>query len=209
VNGAHDLGGMHGFGPVVAEPEESEPVFHADWERDVAGVMMAVSRLGRWSLDEFRRNIESQHPVEYLSHTYYENWLASLSRLLVHHGIATPEELANGHAASPVLAPARTWTPSFEPPAPAPAFAAGDKVRAANRHPRRHTRQPRYIRGRVGSVVRHVGAEPLPEEAAGGVCRPQHLYLVRFEATELWGSDAGGRDAVYLELWESYLEPAS
>jgi hypothetical protein len=26
MNGAHDMGGMHGFGPVVAEP--NEPVFH-------------------------------------------------------------------------------------------------------------------------------------------------------------------------------------
>jgi nitrile hydratase len=200
---------MHGFGPVVAEPEGAEPVFHAEWERDVAGAMLAVTRLGRWSVDEFRRNIESQRPVDYLNNTYYENWLVSASRLLVNHGIATPAELATGRpSGSPVLPPARQWAPSFEPPAQAPRFAAGDEVRAVNRHPRRHTRQPRYVRGRVGTIVRHVGAEPLPEEAAEGVCRPQHLYLVRFEAAELWGPDAGGRDAVYIELWESYLEPA-
>ena len=30
MNGAHDLGGQHGFGPVNAEPESQEPVFHAD-----------------------------------------------------------------------------------------------------------------------------------------------------------------------------------
>jgi nitrile hydratase len=209
VNGAHDLGGMQGFGPVVAEPEGTEPVFHAEWERDVAAAAMATFRIGRWSLDEFRRNIESQRPVDYLNHTYYENWLASVSKLFVNHGIATPEELASGHSSTPVLPPARTWTASFAPPAQPPVYGAGAKVRAVNRHPRRHTRQPRYIRGRVGSVVRHVGAEPLPEEAAEGVCRPQHLYLVRFEAAELWGPDAGGRDAVYIELWESYLEPAT
>ncbi len=33
MNGAHDLGGMHGFGPV--EPEPNEPVFHHEWERRV------------------------------------------------------------------------------------------------------------------------------------------------------------------------------
>ena len=30
MNGAQDMGGVHGFGPVEAEPDE--PVFHADWE---------------------------------------------------------------------------------------------------------------------------------------------------------------------------------
>ena len=30
MDGAHDMGGVEGFGPVVPEPDE--PVFHADWE---------------------------------------------------------------------------------------------------------------------------------------------------------------------------------
>ena len=30
MNGVHDMGGMHGFGPVL--PEANEPVFHAPWE---------------------------------------------------------------------------------------------------------------------------------------------------------------------------------
>ena len=30
MNGIHDLGGMHGFGPV--EIERDEPVFHEGWE---------------------------------------------------------------------------------------------------------------------------------------------------------------------------------
>ena len=37
---------------------------------------------------------------------------------------------------------------------------------------------------------------------------PQHLYSIRFEATEIWGADAPVREAVYLDLWDSYLEPA-
>ena len=28
MNSAHDLGGRHGFGPIVPETENSEPVFH-------------------------------------------------------------------------------------------------------------------------------------------------------------------------------------
>ena len=30
MNGVHDMGGMHGMGPV--EYEHNEPVFHARWE---------------------------------------------------------------------------------------------------------------------------------------------------------------------------------
>lgn len=53
------------------------------------------------------------------------------------------------------------------------------------------------------------GAEPLPELAAEGICQPQHLYRVRFEASELWGPDYPDHDAMYLELWDDYLEPVS
>jgi nitrile hydratase len=31
---------------------------------------------------------------------------------------------------------------------------------------------------------------------------------VRFEGRELWGADAGPRDAVYIDLFDEYLEPA-
>jgi len=31
---------------------------------------------------------------------------------------------------------------------------------------------------------------------------------VRFAARELWGEAANPADAVYLDLWEDYLEPA-
>ena len=37
---------------------------------------------------------------------------------------------------------------------------------------------------------------------------PQHVYTVRFQARELWGDQASARDAVYVSLWEDYLERA-
>ena len=42
MNGVHDLGGMHGFGRINAEPESVEPVFHAEWERRVFGLFLAA-----------------------------------------------------------------------------------------------------------------------------------------------------------------------
>ena len=45
VNGAHDMGGTHGFGPVVAEADE--PWFHAEWERRVFALVIALGAGGR------------------------------------------------------------------------------------------------------------------------------------------------------------------
>ena len=39
-NTIHDMGGMHGFGPVEAEP--NEPVFHAEWEGRVLAMQRAM-----------------------------------------------------------------------------------------------------------------------------------------------------------------------
>src|SRR5436305_9035654 len=98
MNGGHDLGGMHGLGPINPEPEAAEPVFHADWERRVFGMVRAISALGLWSGDASRYARERQHPADYLRHTYYENWLAGLEKLLVEKGVVTPGELAGGKA---------------------------------------------------------------------------------------------------------------
>ena len=38
--------------------------------------------------------------------------------------------------------------------------------------------------------------------------KPQHVYSVRFTARELWGEKVSGRDSVYVDMWDDYLEPA-
>ena len=38
--------------------------------------------------------------------------------------------------------------------------------------------------------------------------KPQHVYSVRFSARDLWGAGAVAQDAIYIDLWEDYLEPA-
>ncbi len=91
MNGVHDLGGMHGFGPILAEPEEVEPVFHATWERSVFSVSRRLLQSGQWSLDRFRATVEQQQPADYLRHSYYENWLGAIERLVVSDGLATAE----------------------------------------------------------------------------------------------------------------------
>ena len=80
MNGAHDLGGMHGFGPV--DIERDEPVFHHEWERRAFAITMAAGFLGKWNIDMSRYAREQMPPAEYLASTYYEHWLFGLEKLL-------------------------------------------------------------------------------------------------------------------------------
>jgi hypothetical protein len=91
MNGAHDLGGMHGFGPV--DPEPNEPVFHHEWERRTFAITLASGFLGGWNIDMSRFAREQMPAAEYLATTYYEHWLFGLERLLVEKGFVKPEEI--------------------------------------------------------------------------------------------------------------------
>jgi nitrile hydratase subunit beta len=220
MNGAHDLGGMHGFGPINAEPEASEPVFHAEWEKRVFALVRATSALGCWNGDMSRHARERQHPIDYLKHTYYENWLAGLVTLLVEKSLVSPEELATGRAAAcadeslrrRALQPANvpgivtTGTPATADIEVTPRFQIGARVRARNQHPLGHTREPRYTRGHVGVIHAQRGTHILPDRSAEGERIGRPLYTVHFTAEELWGRT--GNDVVYVDLWEDYLEPA-
>jgi nitrile hydratase len=88
-------------------------------------------------------------------------------------------------------------------------FEAGDEVVTRNINPTGHTRLPRYARGRRGVIDRDHGVFIFPDAAAAGRGKqPQRLYSVRFTAQELWGPDAPSRDAIYIDLFDSYLDPA-
>ena len=91
MNGIHDIGGMHGLGPI--DPEDNEPVFREDWERHVFAITLASLALGEYHLDEVRHSIERMDPAHYLSSSYYEHWLVSLETLLTEKGIVTRDEL--------------------------------------------------------------------------------------------------------------------
>lgn len=218
MNGGHDLGGMHGLGPVdpVSEPEETP--FHDDWERRVFGLTLAAGLLGRWNIDAARHARERQHPADYLSNIYYRNWMVGLEKLLVESGVLTVEELAGGVArsrpggavsAEGAAGALERGGPADMPlPAP-PCFAVGDRVRVRNDHPAGHTRAPRYVRGRTGRVVLVHGGYVFPDENAAGRRVAAALYNVRFEAAELWGRAADRRSAVHVDLFQPYLEPAA
>jgi nitrile hydratase len=219
MNGAADMGGMHGFGPI--QIEANEPAFHADWERKAFALNMAIGVANIWNLDEFRFARESLPPPQYLSMSYYGLWVATLENMMLNYGITTPEELKNGHALEPVKKAKRAVTAAqvanmvrcgspYDRAAPAPErFKVGDRVRARNTHPKTHTRLPRYVRGHTGEVVRVVGCHVFPDSNASKRAENPHwLYTVRFEGRELWGPDSDPKVRIAIEAWEPYLEPA-
>jgi nitrile hydratase len=219
MNGIHDLGGMHGFGPI--EREANEPVFHAPWEGRMLGISQSATMPDDFSIDRFRFIRESLDPVDYLERDYYDQWYMIAAVALFEAGWAGVEELRSGHAApgskrhQGAMTPERArWAVKnagyFQRDiAVAPRFAVGAPVVTLNMHPTGHTRLPRYARGKRGIVHAQRGAHVFADSSAHGRGEnPQHLYAVAIPARELWGPQAGANDAVYLDLWESYLEGA-
>lgn len=217
MNGIHDMGGMHGFGPV--RPEADEPLFHAEWEKRALALTLAMAAWGRWNIDVSRHARERLPPADYLRYSYYERWIAALAMLMVETGLISEAERATGRpdagtlprtpplTAEKVAPMLRRGGPSARPVAAAPRLAVGDRVRAKTINPAGHTRLPRYARGKVGEVVMHHGGHVFPDSNAHGLGEaPCHLYAVRFTATELWGPEADRRHTVTLDLWEPYLD---
>jgi nitrile hydratase len=225
VNGVHDLGGMHGFGAV---PLDGEP-FHAEWEKRCFGLRVATSRGARvpTTIDEDRYAREQLAPRVYLGASYFERWLLAGEDIYLRHGVfseaeldARRRELAQGRETplpsnedpefvDRVLTALRQGKPARRQLDAEPRFGAGERVRTRNLHTTQHTRLPRYLRDRHGTIVRLHGAFDLPELAAVGEHRPEHVYEVRFEGAELWGTSAEPNSCVYAQLAESHLLPAS
>jgi len=70
---------------------------------------------------------------------------------------------------------------------------------------------PRYARGKVGTIVQDQGVFGLEDTDATGLEgkeQLQHVYTVRFTARELWGEQASPKDAIYIDMWDEYLEHA-
>jgi nitrile hydratase beta subunit len=169
--------------------------------------------------------IESMEPVRYLTASYYERFLHVLEINAVEAGLVTREELDartelfRRHPAAPVprrSAPteaaraiaALNVQAQPEPSGPLPQFQVGDPVAARNLNPAGHTRLPRYIRGKRGVIERVNGWYRLQDEEVESLGpNPQTVYTVRFPAREVWGPVADPNQAVYLEMWEGYLEP--
>jgi nitrile hydratase beta subunit len=226
-NGAHDVGGTAGLGPVPVESDEA--VWHAPWEGRALGATLAAVTTGMLVPPTHRAVIEALHPVTYLSMNYYELWLYALEQRAVAAGVLIQEEIEARVAdtlATPDAPMPRDRNPEILtavmglitkglPPGPEhlaqpPRFTSGDTVRTKRIEleapGRPHTRIPGYAQGRVG-VVEMVHRPMLLEDTlvASGEIRLEYVYAVRLRARDVW-PDAGERDTIVIDLWESYLE---
>jgi nitrile hydratase subunit beta len=219
MNGVHDMGGMHGFGPI--KEEQNEPVFHRAWEGRVFALRRATGAWGKWNIDFTRHEVELVPAADYLRMSYYERQFVAFVEMLMKRGMLTRSEIESGTPAegSPKQIPTLTvekaaalvakGAPTSRDVPVAPRFQIGERVRARNIHPAGHTRLPRYARGRYGTIHRDHGVFVFPDTNAQFQGeKPQHVYSVRFAARELWGREARSQDSVYLDLWDDYLEPA-
>jgi nitrile hydratase len=153
-------------------------------------------------------------PAHYLESPYYEHWLTGLERLVVEKGLVRAEDLeARRRAiADGTLTPPRIENPAFVEALDQgirhgastargdgkPRFGAGDRVRVRRTAPTGHTRSPRYARGAVGEIERVHPKFIFPDAHAHGAGEaPQVVY-----------GDGEPRESVFVDLWESYLEPA-
>ncbi|MGC2644441.1 MAG: nitrile hydratase subunit beta, partial [Pseudolabrys sp.] len=200
TDGAQDMGGVKGFGPV--KPEQDEPVFHSEWERRAFALTLAMGKPGGWNIDMSRSARENRPNDEYLSMSYYQIWLAGLETLMKERNLVSDDEIEAQHSlhapkSLPVLSSGdvaktlhRGGPTERTPRAPAQ-FKAGDRVRMKTINPPTHTRLPRYVRGHVGIVERVIGCHVFPDSNAIGKGEdPQWLYTVVFDGRELWGAQA-------------------
>ena len=204
MNGIHDLEGMHGF--TFTELVRNEPVFKHEWEKQVVSVAIAFA--APWSIDESRFAIESIPPREYLGVPYYARWLRSFERLLVKYQFVTEQELKNpeGHlkasskaqpldAATILGALENGLSPRRDHGKPS-RFRVGDRVIVKNEHPSWHTRAPRYVRSRQGTIHLDHGVFVFPDKGVAEHAEPLPQQIKRFLIRRRLGR--GGFGVVYL-----------
>ncbi len=205
MDGVHDLGGTNGFGAV--ECEHNEPTWHEDWEPiGYALAFLGAGELKAFTIDEVRHAIERMDPRHYLASTYYERIVTGTAAMFVEKGLVTQErleQLANGRFPLATLPgegeKARTQEINFQP---------GDRVKVRDGHFRGHSRMPKYVRGKTGTVL-HRSKQLFPYAGSAGHgedAKMEPTYHVCFSAKDLW-SDATENSTVVVDLWESYLDP--
>ncbi len=215
MDGPHDLGGRQGFGPVAVN--EAEVGFHHSWDGRMWGMVRAMTKPPGWTIDWFRHCRELIDPADYLTRPYFDQWMQTYSAMLIDSGVFSVAEIS---AAARAPVPERTRSGAGLDPAAldkgrgfnrevaeAPKFAVGDHVQTKDMGNTGHTRLPGYARGRVGLIDHCYGAHVFADASARGEERAETLYSVKFSAEKLWPEAKGQRAWIYVDLWESYLEP--
>jgi nitrile hydratase beta subunit len=176
----------------------------------------------KWTWADLRIGAEELNPLDYFKLRYYEKWLRGITGFLIDKGYVSEDELA-ARAADLTAQPTRTdGDPAIDDQVREylrkgdsprrddahPEFSVAARVRIADVPAAAHTRLPGYLRGRVGTVERMIeGGCGYFHHTGDGIGDPMPVYIVAFDADELWGEGAeDGPMTVYAELFEAYLE---
>ncbi len=213
MEGAHDLGGIGGFGNV--RTDDGELTHHEPWELRAQFLAVAACQGARpW--------IEGIDPPTYLTTSYYGRWLLAAERAAVAKEIVASEELEEWRRrmragdSPPVVhddklrarAERAMTIPSPIAPARQPRFAVGESVRAKRIYePDRHHRIPRYVRGVAGMIEAVCGEDNIAGHHSNEV---EPFYTVQFSSLDVWGErDDEAPFIIHVDLWQSYLDPAA
>ena len=221
MDGAHDMGGMKGFGPVVPEP--NEPVFHAEWEAPRLGADASrwrVRAAGTSTCRALRARTAARRTISARAIT--RSGSPGWKTLMIERGlvIARGNRGRQGAAAAQAgvkhgtLArrstpsdPGAAARPSASRRAPAMFKPSAIRVRTKNIHPATHTRLPRYVRGHVGTIELNHGCHVFPDINSRGSRREPAMALHRaFRRAGTVGQGRRSDAQVSVDAWEPYLE---
>jgi hypothetical protein len=84
----HDMGGMAAG---AVDPKAHD---YALWEKRVDALMVLLSSKGHFTVDGLRRALEDMGPGAFETMSYYERWVAAVSRMMIEAGAWSTVELA-------------------------------------------------------------------------------------------------------------------
>ena len=219
-----DIGGLRHPAIGALHHQAEPPQYHHAWEPRVMAMALATGALGQWTIDHSRHQRESIPQSDYLAWPYYRIWFEALCALLQQRQLVTEGECraAAPQALHPLSARAlpvgrvdaalQAGSPTERVPTAPARFGVGDRVRVRVMAAGGHTRAPRYVQGRVGTIEALHGAHLFPDRrvALGPLPpfdeQPEWLYTVVFDGQTLWGDAGEPHLQVSVDAFEPYLE---
>lgn len=221
MDGAHDLGGQQGFGPIEVD-SISEP-FNEEWEGREWG-MAQCALTPNITIDWWRHCRELILPEDYLTRPYLDSWAQTDFATYIEAGwisleevdhrgslieVDEPLDLPSTASVDDILKDERNHAVRYHKEVESkPLFSEGQNIVTNKEGVAGHTRLPRYVRGIKGVINAYHGAHVFPDLSAHGKTTHQHLYSVVFACADLWPETQNSKDKVFLDLWESYLTEA-
>ncbi|MBC8241964.1 MAG: nitrile hydratase subunit beta [Alphaproteobacteria bacterium] len=213
------------------------PVFHQPWQAHAFAIVMTLYENGHYTWPDWDDYLghEIQSPDHFAGaapaeieppdgdranynkflaaceadgENYYHYWLAGLEKMLDVKGMVSAEALAGRIAAIAKVEAA------------GPRFKAGDRARVLDIELLGHSHLPNYIRGVIGTVESDRGVKVFPashgddhsddhghDHDGDKTDALQHVYTMRFQATDIWGAEADPRQSLNFSLWDYQLAP--